>query len=81
MDRGCASQAAERGVPVGWEFEPRTPFNSPSEIFRIADDVTHASFGIIYDTTPAHNCVRLAAANWRLSRRRYRAGSWSSSGA
>ena len=53
----AARQAAERGVRVGWEFEPGTPFNSPSEIFRIADDVTHASFGIIYDTTQAHNCA------------------------
>jgi sugar phosphate isomerase/epimerase len=46
-----------RGVRVGWEFEPGTPFNAPSEIVRIAEDVDHPWFGIIYDTTQAHNCA------------------------
>lgn len=51
----AAEHGKERNVRVGWEFEPGTPFNSPSEIFRIAEDVQHPSFGIIYDTTQAHN--------------------------
>jgi sugar phosphate isomerase/epimerase len=53
----AARHGGERGVRVGWEFEPGTPFNSPSEIFRVVDDVRHPSFGIIYDTTQAHNCA------------------------
>ena len=48
-----ARRGEAHGVRVGWEFEPGTPFNRPSEIFRIAEDVTHPSFGIIYDTTQA----------------------------
>jgi len=53
----AARLGANRGVRVGWEFEPGTPFNKPSEIFRIADEVTEPGFGIIYDTTQAHNCA------------------------
>jgi sugar phosphate isomerase/epimerase len=53
----AARRGEAHGVRVGWEFEPGTPFNRPSEIFRIADDVTHPWFGIIYDTTQAHNCA------------------------
>lgn len=53
----AARHGEARGVRVGWEFEPGTPFNAPSEIFRIAGDVKHPSFGIIYDTTQAHNCA------------------------
>jgi sugar phosphate isomerase/epimerase len=53
----AAKHAEERGVRVGWEFEPGTPFNRPSEIFRIAEEVRHPGFGIIYDTTQAHNCA------------------------
>lgn len=53
----AARHGEARGVRVGWEFEPGTPFNAPSEIFRVAQDVDHAWFGIIYDTTQAHNCA------------------------
>ena len=53
----AARHGEARGVRVGWEFEPGTPFNRPSEIFRIAEEVRHPSFGIIYDTTQAHNCA------------------------
>ncbi len=51
----AARHGAERGVRIGWEFEPGTPFNKPSEIFRIVEDVTDPNFGIIYDTVQAHN--------------------------
>jgi len=53
----AARHGEARGVRVGWEFEPGTPFNAPSEILRIAADVDHPWFGIIYDTTQAHNCT------------------------
>jgi sugar phosphate isomerase/epimerase len=53
----AARRGEAHGVRVGWEFEPGTPFNRPSEIFRVVDDVQHPWFGIIYDTTQAHNCA------------------------
>jgi sugar phosphate isomerase/epimerase len=53
----AARRGEAHGVRVGWEFEPGTPFNAPSEILRIARDVDHPWFGIIYDTTQAHNCT------------------------
>jgi sugar phosphate isomerase/epimerase len=53
----AAHRGEANGVRVGWEFEPGTPFNRPSEVFRIAHDVQHPWFGIIYDTTQAHNCA------------------------
>lgn len=53
----AARHGEERGVRVGWEFEPGTPFNAPSEILRVVDDVDHPWFGIIYDTTQGHNCT------------------------
>ncbi|MEO8091418.1 MAG: sugar phosphate isomerase/epimerase family protein [bacterium] len=51
----AARRGGERGVRIGWEFEPGTPFNKPSEIFRVVEEVTDPSFGIIYDTVQAHN--------------------------
>jgi len=53
----AARHGEARGVRVGWEFEPGTPFNAPSDILKITADVDHPSFGIIYDTTQAHNCT------------------------
>jgi sugar phosphate isomerase/epimerase len=53
----AARHGAEHGVRIGWEFEPGTPFNKPSEIIRIANEITEPNFGIIYDTTQAHNCT------------------------
>lgn len=55
--RAAARMAGDRGLRVGWEFEPGTPFNRASEVIRIAGDVTDPAFGIIYDTTQAHNVV------------------------
>lgn len=56
--RTAARLGGDRGVRVGWEFEPGTPFNRASEVVRIANDVTDPAFGIIYDTTQGHNVVR-----------------------
>jgi sugar phosphate isomerase/epimerase len=53
--RAAARMAGDRGLRVGWEFEPGTPFNRVSEVLRIVDDVPDPAFGVIYDTTQAHN--------------------------
>jgi len=53
----AARHGQRAGVRIGWEFEPGTPFNKPSEIIRIANEITEPYFGIIYDTTQAHNCT------------------------
>ena len=53
----AARRGSAHGVRIGWEFEPGTPFNKPSEIIRIANEITEPSFGLIYDTTQAHNCT------------------------
>lgn len=53
----AARRGEEHGVRIGWEFEPGTPFNKPSEIIRIVEDVTEPFFGVIYDTTQGYNCA------------------------
>jgi sugar phosphate isomerase/epimerase len=51
----CASEAAEMGVRVAWEFEPGFAFNKPSDIFRVIEAVNHDNFYIMLDTCHAHN--------------------------
>ncbi len=46
----CASEAADAGVRLCWEFEPGFAFNKPSEILRIVDEVGHDNFGVMFDT-------------------------------
>ena len=46
----CAAEAADKGVRLTWEFEPGFAFNKPSDILRIADEVGHDNFGILFDT-------------------------------
>jgi sugar phosphate isomerase/epimerase len=53
----AARHGSDFGVRIGWEFEPGTAFNKPSQIIRIANEITDPNFGIIYDTTQAHNCT------------------------
>jgi sugar phosphate isomerase/epimerase len=57
----AATKAADRGVRVVWEFEPGFAFNKPSEIIRMADDVGHRSFRVLYDTCHAHICAAVGA--------------------
>lgn len=47
--RICASKAADAGVRLTWEFEPGFAFNKPSDISRIADEVGHDNFGVMFD--------------------------------
>ena len=57
----AAQKAADRGIRVVWEFEPGFAFNKPSEIIRMADDVGHQNFRVLYDTCHAHICGTVGA--------------------
>ncbi|MGH9395745.1 MAG: sugar phosphate isomerase/epimerase family protein [Terriglobia bacterium] len=59
--RVAAQNAAKRGVRVVWEFEPGFAFNKPSEIVRLADDVGHKNFRVLFDTCHAHICAAVGA--------------------
>ncbi|MBM4030583.1 MAG: sugar phosphate isomerase/epimerase [Planctomycetes bacterium] len=50
----CADIAAPAKVKVTWEFEPGFAFNKPSDIVRMAEEVDHPNFGILYDACHAH---------------------------
>lgn len=52
--RRCASEAADAGVRVVWEFEPGFAFNKPSDIFRVLDGVDHDNFLLMFDTCHAN---------------------------
>lgn len=56
-----ARRAALQGIRVLWEFEPGFAFNKPSEILRMADDVAHANFQVLYDTCHAHMVAAVGA--------------------
>lgn len=51
----CASEAADQGIRVTWEFEPGFAFNKPSDILRVIDAVNHNNFYVMLDTCHAHN--------------------------
>lgn len=57
----AAQKAADRGVHVVWEFEPGFAFNKPSEILRMADEVAHRNFSVLFDTCHAHMCAAVGA--------------------
>jgi sugar phosphate isomerase/epimerase len=59
--RTAAQRAADRGIRVVWEFEPGFAFNKPSDIIRLADDVGHKNFGVLFDTCHAHICAAIGA--------------------
>jgi sugar phosphate isomerase/epimerase len=59
--RTAAQKAADRGIRLVWEFEPGFAFNKPSEIIRLADDVGHKNFGVLFDTCHAHMCAAIGA--------------------
>ncbi|QJU55239.1 sugar phosphate isomerase/epimerase family protein [Herbiconiux sp. KACC 21604] len=52
--RTSAELLGDHGVRLVWEFEPGFWLNRPSEIRRLADDVAHDNFGILFDTSHAH---------------------------
>ncbi len=49
-----AEQGAEIGCSVLWEVESGQPFNKPSEIVRLLDDIGHPNLGLLYDTGHFH---------------------------
>ena len=59
--RIAAQKAADPGIRVVWEFEPGFAFNKPSEIIRMADEVCHKNFSILFDTCHAHICAAVGA--------------------
>lgn len=59
--RWAAEEAAGEGIRVVWEFEPGFAFNKPSEIVRLAEEVGHTNFTVLYDTCHAHMCAAVGA--------------------
>lgn len=52
--RAAAGAAAEHGVTLMWEFEPGFWLNKPSEVVRLHDEVDHAHFKLLFDTSHAY---------------------------
>ncbi len=57
----CASEAADAGVRVVWEFEPGFAFNKPSDIERILDEIGSDHFTVMFDTCHAHMVAAVGA--------------------
>jgi sugar phosphate isomerase/epimerase len=57
----CAQIAQDNGVLVVWEFEPGFLYNKPSEIAKMANDVNHPNFKIMFDTSHAYMCSVIGA--------------------
>lgn len=56
--RASWSEASERcrrsDVTLIWEFEPGFWLNHPSEVERLAKEIDHANFGILFDSSHAY---------------------------
>lgn len=52
--RAAAAAAADHGVTLMWEFEPGFWLNKPSEVVRLHDEVDHAHFKLLFDTSHAY---------------------------
>ena len=52
--RAAAAAAAGHGVTLMWEFEPGFWLNKPSEVVRLHDEVDHAHFKLLFDTSHAY---------------------------
>jgi len=46
----CASEAADKGVRMAWEFEPGFAFNKPSDVVQIIESIDNDNFGAMFDT-------------------------------
>jgi len=57
----CAQIAEDEGVKLVWEFEPGFMFNKPSEVVQMVEDVGHANFKVMFDTSHAYTCAVMAA--------------------
>jgi sugar phosphate isomerase/epimerase len=56
-----AEIAQNAGVRLVWEFEPGFVFNKPEEIVRMHQEVRHANFSIMFDTSHAYMCAVVGA--------------------
>ncbi|WP_285115487.1 sugar phosphate isomerase/epimerase family protein [Leifsonia sp. fls2-241-R2A-40a] len=56
--RASAQRLADAGAQLVWEFEPGFWINRPSDILRIVEEVDHANFGLLFDTSHAHTLGR-----------------------
>ena len=61
MWKRCAEFSEGYGVKVVYEFEPGFIFNKPSEIARLAEEVGHPNFGVLFDTCHAYMCAVVGA--------------------
>lgn len=48
--REHAEMGEQEGVLMLWELESGQPFNHPSEVVKLMDDVDHPNFKMLYDT-------------------------------
>jgi sugar phosphate isomerase/epimerase len=54
-----AERGAENGCVMLWEMESGQPFNKPSEIVRLLEDVDHPNCKLLYDTAHFHAATEL----------------------
>lgn len=52
--QAAAARCLEAGVLLVWEFEPGFWLNRPSEVHRLLEDVGHANFKVLFDTSHAY---------------------------
>lgn len=52
--RWLGQQGVDHGCLMLWEMESGQPFNKPSEIVRLLDDVDHPNLRLLYDTAHFH---------------------------
>jgi sugar phosphate isomerase/epimerase len=52
--REHAEQGEQVGVTMLWELESGQPFNHPTEVVKLMDDVDHPNFKMLYDTGHFH---------------------------
>jgi sugar phosphate isomerase/epimerase len=57
MFRWLADEGARIGCTMLWEMESSQPFNKPSEIVGLLEDVDHANCRLLYDTGHFHAAV------------------------
>jgi len=59
--RAAAELCKAQGVTMVWEFEPGFWLNKPSEILRVAEEVGHSHFKLLFDTSHAYMCAVIGA--------------------
>lgn len=59
--RAAATRAADSGVLLLWEFEPRFWLNRPSQVLRMLETVDHPNFRILFDSSHAYTGAVMGA--------------------